>query len=356
MGEKTESPTPRRLSEARERGQVVRSVEINSAVGMLAAIWLIQGPGRTLAQNLGTMIRQAFTNFSPDKLDVTPTWLQTIFINDLSLVMNPMMQILFGIMILGLVVNLAQSGFVWAGKRQAFDFGRLNPLSGFKRMFSLQGVVNLLKALLKLGIVGWVAYTFLRDNLAGMLELASMDLMASLTKWMGLVVALITRVGGAYLVLAAVDYAYQRWEYMRQMRMSKQEVLDEIKQTEGDPFMRARIRQQQRRMARMRMMAAVPKADVVITNPTHLAVAISYDDKSMKAPRLLAKGAYQIAERIVKIARENNITVTQNIPLARAIYKNVEIDQEIPPDLYVAMAEVLAYVYRLRGKKITETS
>jgi flagellar biosynthetic protein FlhB len=162
-------------------------------------------------------------------------------------------------------------------------------------------------------------------------------------------ISLAMRVGSIYLILAVADYAYQRWDLMRNLRMSKDEIKEEYKQSEGDPFMKSRIRSQMRRMARSRMMSNVPKATVVVTNPTHLAIAIEYRD-GMNAPRVLAKGAHHTAERIVAVARKNNIPVVQNIPLARAIYKRIDIDKEIPPDLYLAMAEVLAYVYRIRGK------
>jgi flagellar biosynthesis protein FlhB len=162
---------------------------------------------------------------------------------------------------------------------------------------------------------------------------------------------LAVRVGSVYLVLAVADYAYQRYRFMKSMKMSKQEVKEDFKRSEGDPFLRNRIRSQQRALARNRMMSNVPKASVVITNPTHLAIAIEYSPDKMAAPKVLAKGAFEIAQRIVTIARENNIPIVQNIPLARAIFKSVEVEQQIPPDLYVAVAEVLAYIYRLKGKK-----
>jgi flagellar biosynthetic protein FlhB len=198
--------------------------------------------------------------------------------------------------------------------------------------------------------VGLVAYGFLRSNVSSILVMIQTDFRSAIEGWAGLAMSLIFRVGATYLALALADYAYQRWQYMRSVRMSKEEVKEEMKQSEGDPILKGRIRQQQRRMARMRMMASVPKADVVITNPTHFAVAIQYDQMMMPAPKVLAKGAHLIAQRIVEIARENEIPVVQNVPLARALYRTVEIDQEIPPDLYMAMAEVLAYVYKMKGK------
>jgi flagellar biosynthetic protein FlhB len=256
-----------------------------------------------------------------------------------------------GLLAAGVATTVAQTGFLWTTKKLGFDFKRLNPLSGFQRIFSSQGLVELARALLKLSLLGLVAYSFLRGKAQDLLQLSQMDFISALEHWIGMAMALAIRMGATYFVLAAADYGYQRWRFMQSLRMSKDEIKEEMKRSEGDPFLRGRIRAQQRRIARNRMMSNVKKASVVITNPTHLAVAIGYDQESMNAPRVLAKGAYAVAQRIVGIARENRIPVIQNIPLARAIYRTVQIDCEIPPDLYKAMAEVLAYVYRLQGQK-----
>jgi flagellar biosynthetic protein FlhB len=199
-------------------------------------------------------------------------------------------------------------------------------------------------------VVVWVAYSFLRARVPELLGLNQTDFLAALKEWATLALSLALRVGGAYLVVAFTDYGYQRWQYLRSLRMSKQEIKEEIKQQEGDPVIRGRIRSQQRRMTRHRMMANVPKADVVITNPTHLAIAIQYEADEMKAPKVLAKGAHHTAERIVALARQHGIPVIQDIPVARALYRHVEIDQEIPAALYAAVAQILAYVFRLQGR------
>jgi flagellar biosynthesis protein FlhB len=180
--------------------------------------------------------------------------------------------------------------------------------------------------------------------------LGNVDLKSGIQSWTDLASALAIRVGMTYLIIAVADYAYQRYRFMKSMKMSKEEIKEDIKRSEGDPFMRGRIRSQQRALARNRMMSNVPKATVVITNPTHLAIAIEYNGSSMSAPKVLAKGANLMAQRIIDIARENNIPVVQNIPLARTIYKTVEVEQLIPPDLYIAVAEILAYIYRLKGR------
>jgi flagellar biosynthesis protein FlhB len=191
----------------------------------------------------------------------------------------------------------------------------------------------------------------LQEKMSTLLMLSQMDLGIGLSTWVDLGFGLCIRVASIYLVVAIVDYVYQRWNYMRGLKMTKEEIKEEYKQSEGDPMLKGRIRSQQRKMARMRMMSNVPKASVVITNPTHLAVAIQYDQNNMVAPTVVAKGINLVAFRISDIARENDIPVVQNIPLARAIYTTVEIDQEIPPELYAAMAEILVYVYRLKGQQ-----
>jgi flagellar biosynthesis protein FlhB len=257
--------------------------------------------------------------------------------------------LLVGLMLTGIAITMGQTQFLWAGKKIGFDFKRLNPLEGFKRIFSAKGLIELLRSLLKLGWVSWVAYSFLRAHYYELFSFPQYDLSTAVTTFINLSFSLILRIGGMYLILAVADYAYQRWDLYKHLRMSKEEIKEENKRSEGDPMLKSRVRGMQRQMARGRMMANVPKATVVITNPTHLAVAIEYQE-GMKAPKVLAKGPYRVAERIVKIAKENHIPVIQNIPLARAIYKTIEIGQEISPDLYLAMAEVLAYVYKLRGK------
>jgi flagellar biosynthetic protein FlhB len=346
VSDKTEAPTGRRVSEARNQGQVARSQELNVAVALLLGIWLVTGPGKNLGSALKGLVIDAITGLPTTEL--TGAWLRQRVVTDLWLVAPGLGLIVLGMLATGLTVTVGQTGFLWASKRIGFDFSRLNLLNGLKRLFSGQGLLELFKALLKLTVVGWISYSFLKTRLIVLLGLSQTNLVAALQTWGELAVALALRVSSAYFVLAVVDYAYQRWQITRNLRMTKQEVKEDMKRSEGDPMLRGRIRGQQRRMARMRMMSNVPKADVIITNPTHLAIAIQYDPETMRAPKVLAKGAHRIAARIVEIARANSVPVMQNIPLARAIYPVVEIDQEIPPELYMAMAEVLAYVFKLR--------
>jgi flagellar biosynthetic protein FlhB len=349
MAEKSEAPSAHRLAEARSRGQVMKSVEVNSALVLLIGAWLLQGPGSDLFRGLSEIVVD--TIHKMNVTDITYLWLQQTIIQDFGRLAIPLASILFGLMVVGVTVTLVQIGFVWADKRPAFDFSRMNPLSGLKRIFSTSGLFELLKSTAKLSMIGYVAYSYLQENLNSILELSQMEFRSAIARWVSLAAGLVIRIATFYLGLAVADYLYQRWQFMRNMRMTKEEVKEEYKQQEGDPTIKGRIREQQRRMARMRMMSSVPKADVIITNPTHLAVAVKYDSNAMEAPRVLAKGAQFVAEKIVEIGKNNNVPVVQNVQLARAMYKVVEIDQDIPPDLYMAMAEVLAYVYRLKNRK-----
>lgn len=348
MTDRTEAPTPRRLQEAREEGQVARSLELNSAVVMLIGVLLVGFIGRDLSRIIGEEI--TYLSGELPGISVSEVWIKEMLFRLVVRVLPSLGLLLAGIMVTGVSVTLAQTRFLWSTKKLGFDFKRLDPLSGLKRIFSRRGLVELLRSLLKLGVVGLVAYTYLRSNYSNLLFLSHYDLPTALEQFVAFARDLAIRIGAAYLVLGAADYAYQRWDLMRSLRMTKQEIKEEIKRTEGDPYLKSRIRQQQRRMARARMMSNVPKATVVVTNPTHLAVAIEYNE-NLNAPRVVAKGAHRLAERIVALAREHGIPVVQNIPLARALFRTIEVDQEISPDLYLAMAEVLAYVYRLRGIK-----
>ncbi len=346
MADKTEKPTSRRLEEAREDGKVVYSVELNAAAAMLAGTFLIMGPAKSLSQNLASTLKQLIIDLP--KADLSQLFIQKLIYTMASSVLPPFMIILVGLLVTGVAISVAQTGFLWTSKMVGFDFKRINPLSGLKRIFSIHGLIELLRATLKLAVIGWVAYGYLNSNIPQIIAMATYDLPTATKFFFDLSMGLALRVGEIYLVVAVADYAYQRWEFMRNMRMTKEEIKEEYKRAEGDPFLKGRIRAQMRRMARGRMMSNVPKATVVVTNPTHLAIAIEYH-KGMSAPKVLAKGAHHSAQRIVALARQHNIPIVQNIPLARAIFKRIEVDQEIPPDLYLAMAEVLAYVYRMKG-------
>lgn len=349
MSDRTEEPTPRKLEEARKEGQTVKSVELNAAAALLVGTWLIGGPGRQISTDLQGLLANALSHL-PQNVTDSGAWVSQLIFSDVLRVGFDLLIFLFGMALTGIIVTVAQTGPMFAQKRLGFDFNKVNPLTGFKRMFSGQGVMEFLKALIKLLVVGYVAYDYLMSRATQLMMLGQMSFLSGIGAWMQFASEMITRVAGVYLVVAFADYFYQRQTFMKSMKMSKEEIKEESRKTEGDPLIKSRIRNQQRRFARMRMMSNVKKADVVITNPTHLALAIQYDQATMKAPKVLAKGADFVALQIKKIAAENNVPVIENKPLARGLYGVVEIDQEIPADFYVAIAEILAYVYQTKEK------
>lgn len=350
MSERTEAPSGKRLGEARSRGQVARSVELNTAAALLVGFWLLNGPGLELARELETIMREALTTV-PDGL-LTGADLRNLIVQTAWRLLPPLAYVFFGLLATGVVVTLAQTGPLWVTERPFFDVTRVNPLTGLKRLFSAQGVIEFGRALLKLLVVGWVAYGFLQENASSILALSQMPLREGMALWGGMAYGLALRVGGSYLLLAAADYFYQRWNLMRSLKMTKEEIKEEMRNQEGDPILKGRIRGEQRRFARQRMMSKVPKADVVITNPTHFAVALQYEREHMRAPHVVAKGAALIALRIRETAREAGVPIVENPPLARSLYRLAELDQEVPPELYRAVAEVLAFVYRLKTQRL----
>jgi flagellar biosynthetic protein FlhB len=344
---KTEAPTSHRLQEARDEGQVVRSQELISAFVMVMSAFLLRGPGKTMAVAFQGLLKNLIAELPG--VEISVEWLRGTLTSFALQILPSFSFILLGLMLTGVVVTLAQTQFLWASKKLGFDFKRVNPLEGFKRIFSSHGFFEVLRSLLKLAWVSWIAYGFVRSSFVEMIAFNQFDLSTAVSKFAEMCISLALRVGSMYLILAAADYAYQRWDLYKNLKMSKDEIKQEHKRSEGDPMIKGRIRNMQRQMARGRMMQNVSKATVVVTNPTHLAIAIEYHE-GMRAPKVLAKGPYRVAERIVKIAKENNIPVVQNIPVARAIFKTIDIGQEISSDLYLAMAEILAYVYKIRGK------
>ena len=346
--EKTEEPTARRLLDARKKGDVGKSMEIPSAAVLLMGLLTIYLLNGYLLENLLSVLRHYLTNLHT--IEIIPTNMVMLTMESmryLAVITAPLMLVLF---ITALVANYAQVGFLFTTEKMVPKFEKIDPIKGVGRMFSMQTFANTVKSIAKLTIVGFVAYREIKKNMGGLMPLmdqepyAILAFYAKVSFWIFLKSALIIA------VLAIFDYAFQRWQFLKKMKMTKQEVKEEAKMTEGDPHVKGRIRAIQMEMARKRMMAEVPKADVVITNPTRLAIALSYDAATMSAPIVLAKGAGVIAKRIKEIARENDIPVVEDKPLAQALYKTVEIDEKIPENLFQAVAEVLAYVYGLKKK------
>ncbi len=348
MSDKTEAPSGRKIADAREKGMIARSHEVNVAAGMLAAFWLLQSTAGQLAQTLHSMMQNTFASLPSDGLTldgVSRMLMENAW--QTAVVIGPFV---LSMMVVGVVAGVVQTRGLFTTSALSPNLDRLNPLTGIKRLLSPQSLVELAKALIKVVVIGWVTYGSLQKYLPQLLTLGMTDMQNAMGTLATAVFDLGTRAAFTYAILAAVDFAYQYRHWYNSLKMSKQEVMDEFKRSEGDPKLRGRIRQQQRQLARQRMMEAVPKANVVLINPTHLAVALQYDRSKMAAPKVVAKGALIVAQRIVEIARANGVPVIQNIPLARALYAGVKIDQEIPSTLYQAVAEVLAFVFSLKQR------
>jgi len=347
-GEKTEKATPKKRQESRKKGQVAKSQEVATAMVMLFCFTLLFFLGKSMGINLMNIMRGSFTEYL--LWDVTAGNVHTVFTHFFLESVWIVAPLLLVVIIAGVFANYVQIGFLFTTDPLKMKLERLNPIQGAKRIFSLRSIVELCKSILKITLTSAVAFLVLwkAKNEIVLLSYKSigntLTLVASLTVQIGIFIALL------YFLLAVLDYIYQKYEFEKNLRMSKQDIKDEHKKTEGDPLIKGKIKQRQREMAMQRMMQEVPKADVVITNPTHFAVAIQYKPGEMQAPKVIAKGKDHLAQKIKEIAKENDVITMENKPLARALYAQAEIGDEIPEELFKAVAEVLAYVYKLKGK------
>ncbi len=347
--DKTEAATPKRRRDARKKGQVAKSSELSSLVVMLAITMEMPAIGANAAHVIQGMFIRTFGGLQNTQMSVA----QVMSIGGMICItvvraIGPLVALA---MVCGVAANVAQTGPMLALERLQPNFSRLNPMQGLQRFFGATGLVELAKSVWKIGLIGYLCYTTVRAAYPHLLLLCRADLETGLDGVLAVVHTLIFRVVGAMFIVAALDYAYQRYNTEKQMRMTKEEVRQEFKQTEGSPLLKSRIRAKMRQMARKRMMSNVPTADVVVTNPTHFAVALKYEAGQMRAPRVVAKGQDLIALKIRELAQMNDIPIVENPPLARAIYKQTPVDGEIPPELYAAVAEVLAFVYKINMER-----
>lgn len=346
--EKTEKATPKKQQETRKKGQVAKSTDINTAIILLfifVLLWLI---GSYIGEKIFTFMHYMFQEYL--LFSLTPENVETLFLeltNQAVIMIAPILAVAF---LAGIFSNYVQVGVLFAPEAIAFKLSKLDPIAGFKRIYSIRAIVELLKSLLKIFLIALVTFTILWLSIDELLFLSlvpiadSLALVGSLTVNMGIAVAILL------LFLAVLDYIYQKYDHEKKIKMSKQDIKDEYKKTEGDPLIKSKIKEKQRQMAMQRMMQEVPKADVVITNPTHYAIALKYDGDKMDAPIVIAKGVDFLAQKIKSIAYSNQIITVENKLLARALYEQAEIGNEVPEDLFKAIAEVLAYVYRIRNK------
>jgi flagellar biosynthetic protein FlhB len=344
--ERTEPASPRRIEQAREKGQIARSRELNTFAVLLAGGGALLLMGEELIGKLTGVMRQGLTLNRSDALD-SFVMLERLrlFTTDTLIAFLPFLLVL---VIAALASSVLMSGWLFSVKALQPDFGRLNPLKGVARIFSSTGLVELAKAVAKSALIGGVGVWFISHNLDVMLGLITESVDQGLGHLGKLVGHTFFVIAGSMILIVAIDVPFQLWNHAKQLRMTKEELRQEHKESEGDPQIKARIRQQQREAARRRMMTEVPKADVIVTNPTRYAVALRYQDKGMRAPQVVAKGSYLLAERIRELGHEHGVPILQAPPLARALYRHGDLGGEIPAALYTAVAEVLAYVYHLR--------
>jgi flagellar biosynthetic protein FlhB len=348
--ERTEQATSKRREESREKGQVARSQEVVSVSVLIAGLLFFYFGGSTLL--LKTMNAMTAGLRDAGRAEVTPNSVSLILSNYIFQGFSILFPLLIAVLIAAFLGNVLQFGFMVSTKSIEPKIDKISPAKGFKRLFSIRSLVELLKSIFKICIISAVAYIIVKNEVGNLIPLADQSVWGMLSYLSGVCFKILLATTIVLVFLAALDYAYQRWEYEKSIKMTKQEIKDEYKNTEGDPMIKARIRRIQREMARKRMMSEVPKADVIITNPTHLAIAIRYDPVNMRAPIVIAKGADLIAERIRKIAEENDIPLVENKPLAQVLYKIVNVNHAVPEDLYKAVAEVLAFVYEQKKIKI----
>lgn len=345
--EKTEQATAKRREDFRKKGQVAQSKEVHTAALMTAflLLWLFYGPvfWDGMQGLMGGLIGQVGT------FAVTPSSIQSLFVfilGRLGLLLAP---ILLLVLIIGFFSSFLQIGWMFTTKPLELDLTKLDPIQGAAKFFSKRSLLEVVKSLAKVLLIGYVAYQTVRGEFEQGLYLIDMPPVSTVSFVGKLAISVLLKSCGILLVLGLIDFMFVRWEMEQKMKMTKQEQKEEYKESEGDPHIKGKIRQIQMQMARKRMMAEIPKADVVITNPTHLSIAVAYRREEMDAPQIVAKGSDALAMKIREIAREHEVPLVENVPVARALYK-FEIGDAVPEELYKAVAEILAYVYSLKGK------
>lgn len=347
--ERTEPATPKKREKVRSEGRVCTSKDLTAAAEILMGLAGLALLGRFTCGVLSQFIASSIF-FMSEKTVLQDGWIYYISWEAVKVYFMSWLPLGLMIAFFSAAVIICQVGWAFTGEPFKPNFNRLNPVSGMKKVISLRSIVELLKGLFKAALFTIVIYTAIRDYLPVSSKTMQMPLIHGVTSFWDMLWSLALRLALMLLVMAAVDYMYQKWEFERSIRMSKQEIKEEYKQMEGDPQIKSKIRQKQRELAKKRMMADVPKSDVVITNPTFIAVALTYDRELMGAPQVVAKGKGYLAQRIRELARASGVPVIENKPLARALFAGVEVGDEIPQDLYRGVAEILSMVYRLKGK------
>jgi flagellar biosynthetic protein FlhB len=349
--ERTEPATPKKKEDARRKGMVARSVELNSAFILIVGLLVLAVGGSTIGASVGSFAQKVF--IQSGRTEITPAQAHELAVQGIVFLGGVVLPVLLVLMAVGLLSSSVQTGFVFTLESLEIKWHRLNPFTGIKKVFgSTRTLMEVLKNLLKVLILAAVAYLSIEQTLATSAVMMEQDAGEILDFMVSVSLGVGWKIGLALLVLAVFDYLFQRYEHERELRMTKHEVKEEMRMTEGDPLVRGRIRKVQKQIAYKRMMQQVPKADVVITNPTHLAVALQYDREQMDAPTVVAKGAKYLAQRIKQVALQHGVPIVEDKPLARALYQTVDVGEQIPEKLFHAVAQILAYIYRVRRMKL----
>ncbi|OQY10763.1 MAG: flagellar biosynthesis protein FlhB [Fusobacteriia bacterium 4572_132] len=341
-GEKTEEATPQKKQEARKKGQVAKSTDLSQISTLLIGIVMLKGLFGFYYKTLYKYFNSIFVNLDVKKITVEKVdeiWTEALIV--IIIVITP---ILVSILLVGLTTNYMQVGFLFTTEPLKPSFEKINPIKGLKNLISLKKLVELLKSIIKLIIIGIYAYIVIKKNILKLLKIPYINIFESFTMVFLIAYDIAIKITMSLFIVAVVDYFYQKWEFNKSLKMSKQEIKEEFKQTEGDPQIKSKMRAMQRELLKRKMIEEVPNATVIITNPTHLSIALKYDE-GMRAPTMIAKGADHLAMKIREIANESKIPILENKPLARALYKALEPGDEIPEEYYKAVAEVLKYVF-----------
>ncbi len=347
-GERTEAATPRKRAEARDKGQVAKSTELTSVIVLFAAVAMLQYTGMDFVTRFGQVAREAFLKVG--EKNARPEELLGLAGSMIGVGVGAVVPLVIAVTVVGIATTLMQVGPLLSLQALAPDLNRVNPLQGFKKLWSSRSLVESLKAVTKLAVTGLVGYLVISEHFSNLMGLQTASAEGVVAIIGGLTVELAQKCGLALFVMAVADYVYQRHSMESSLKMSRQEIKEEARQSEGDPHLKSKLRQMARQLAGRRMMQSVPNADVVVTNPTHFAVALKYEPSRMGAHVVTGKGQDLIAQQIKRVAKEHRVPIVENPPLARALFRSVEIGDDIPPTLYQAVAEVLAFIYRLRDQ------
>ena len=348
MSDKTEEPTPKKKKDARKQGNIAKSAEVNKAMTFIAILVVIyMMSGSIISELQGFIVNILSGDFSMTMNDNT---IKILMFKVMMSFMKIVLPISLIIMVFGILGSLIQTGLFFSMESLKPKFSKLNPLTGLKNMFSMKAIVNLIKSMVVICIMIYLGYSFMSKNFEGIIKSGDIYLPYMFNIVLDLIKSILTSISLAVAVVAVLDYGYEKFSHKKGLKMTKQEVKEEYKQMEGDPHIKGKIKQKQRQMANQRMMQAVPSSTVIVTNPTHISIAIRYEQGKDTTPIVVAKGADEVAFRIREIAKSHDIPIIENVPLARLIYKEVDIDQEIPEEMYKAVAEVLVAVYKIKNK------